>query len=523
MRLKTLSIDHLSLIRDTRDASVDGLLFDPGLAPSTVESLRIIREHRPDTFAHHSHWTQLRSLVLQLSSYMPEVIAKAIKLLRNIQGPVLRKVSIEFGPVSSVLGTIRDLQRTGQFQPSIYTELERALLRFSEPGIIWTTVSPLRADRNTFWAGELGKHFPSLSKRGAMTIKSEIVTPVGHDATLQALVASPHSKWVASGSEDSTVILWDPDGNIAQQWLTDAHESVWSLAFSPDGRYLVSGDGAGKMEIRDLSQGGSKAATLEGHTSAVSSCAWSPRGDTVASGSFDASVRLWDAHTFEQLHELRAPPMKGMQYVAFSPDGRWLASWAFPCHYAIWDVTAGALHKLIEPAEFGTIRMLDIAAAFDPSSTRLATISRHETVEIWDVEAGRRERVLRRVGEANDVAFSPDGGMLLVASGDRTVRLWDAREGVEMRRLKGHTSIVSNACFSACGKYVASASWDETVRVWRTGNGSCVATFADHGHLVTHVAFSPDGRTLASGARNGTVIIRHMCDIIPKDEQDSDT
>ncbi len=266
---------------------------------------------------------------------------KATKLLENVHSPVLQEVVLEFSLVSSILGTVRDLRRSGQSHPDVYKELEHALLRFSQPGIVWTMRDPLRADRNPFWTGELGNHFPSLHHCSAVILKSEIgelypistagrnmltvdiATPVGHDASLQALVASPHSKWVASGSEDSTVILWNAtNGNIAQQWLTDAHESVWSLTFSLDSRYIASGDRAGKLEIRDLNQGASKVATLRGHTSAVSSCAWSPDGNMITSGSFDASVRLWDAHTFQPLHVLRQRSMKDMQYIMFSPNGR---------------------------------------------------------------------------------------------------------------------------------------------------------------------------------------------------------
>ncbi len=179
----------------------------------------------------------------------------------------------------------------------------------------------------------------------------------------------------------------------------------------------------------------------------------------------------------------------------------------------------GALHRFIQPGDPGTFRMLDIAAAFDPTSMRLATISRNEAVEIWDVEMGRRQCVLRHIGEPNDVSFLPDGRMLLVTSSDRTVKIWDAHGGVELLWLKGHTSIISKVCFSPCGRYVASASWDETVRIWRIRDELCMATFSEHGHLVTHVAFSPDGKTLVSGARNGTVTVRHMHDIIPIDEQ----
>ena len=473
---------------------------------------------------------------------MPEVITKATKLLENIRGSVLKEVTLEFGPVSSILGAIGDLSRNCQSQPDAYNALERTLLQFSQPEIIWTMGCRLRVGRKSFWTAELGRQFPLLSQRGALVVKSELgerfptstttqniqltadlATPAGHDATLQALVVSPQSKWMASGSEDFTVILWDPHGNIAHQWATDAHESVWSLAFSPDGQYLVCGDGAGRMEIRDLNATRShadppKIITLDGHCGApVSSCAWSPDGHTIASGSFDGTVRLWDAHTFQELHMLKQQSMKGMQYVAFSPNGRWLVSWCFPCNYCIWDVASGALHKFIPPDEWhGTsaLRMLDIVAAFDSTSTRLATLARNDTVGLWDVETGRRHRVLRRVGEANDVSFSPDGRWLLTASSDRTVRIWDAHNGVELRRLRGHTSIVSKACFSPCGTYIASASWDETVRVWRTRDGSCMATFSEHENLVTHVAFSPDGKALVSGARNGTVVLRHMHDII---------
>ena len=132
-------------------------------------------EHRPDTISCPSDWLRLRSLVLQLSSYMPEVVTKATTLLGNLCGcSVLKEVTLEFGPVSSILGAIRDFSRNSQSHPDAYKELERALLKYPRPGIIWTMGCRLRVGRNSFWAGELGRQFPSVSRRGALVLKSEL-------------------------------------------------------------------------------------------------------------------------------------------------------------------------------------------------------------------------------------------------------------------------------------------------------------------------------------------------------------
>lgn len=328
---------------------------------------------------------------------------------------------------------------------------------------------------------------------------------------------------MASGSDDFTIILWDAaNGNIADQWVAHDYNEVSSLAFSPNSRHLVSGGGDGKLAIWDLSEGSAwRVATLEGHATPISSCAWSPDGTSIASGAFDGTVIVWDAHTFDQFHILRQSPTRSVkaQYVTFSPDGRWLASWSFPSSYCIWDVSSGTLRKFIQPDLNRRVQRLDIAAAFDPGSTRLATVSRWDGVEVWDIETGARQVALRRTGEVQDVSFSPDGRLLVTASNDRTVKVWDAYTGVELLRLLGHTNIVSKACFSPRGNYVASGSWDGTVRLWRTSDGSCLRSFSEHEEChVNHIFFSPDGAALWSGAEDGSVVFRRMHDIIPTED-----
>ena len=191
-------IDSQSLTGGDRDASVGALLFNSELAPSTLESLRLIRSTclrhyssspllfvQPltrlvavpgsDTFLYRSTWPRLSSLVLQLP-YDYEVIANAAEFLENFRGPKLKEVALELGPVQSVMDITRDdlSAYNGETEPrsGVHSRLERILLNFSLPRITWIINTPLRAGRNAFWTREFGKHFPVLFRQGALVLKS---------------------------------------------------------------------------------------------------------------------------------------------------------------------------------------------------------------------------------------------------------------------------------------------------------------------------------------------------------------
>ncbi|KAI1784306.1 WD40-repeat-containing domain protein [Ganoderma leucocontextum] len=454
MQLKTLGIDSPSLTGRGRDASVGALLFDSDFAPSTVESLtfKFIGVLGSDTFLHLSDWSRLRTLVLQLPSFEWGNVADVAMLLTDLRRPTLREIE-----VGIELDLVADLQVMGELlsysrhQPQAYLELEAALLRFPQPRIVCVVKAPMRAGSGSFWTQEFGKYLPGLFQRGALVVKSDQpVLAAGHEARLLALVGSQNSEWVASGSDDSTIILWDTNGHITQRWVAHRYKSVWSLAFSPDSQHLVSVGRDEKVAIWDLSQGVCKVATLEGHTGTVVSCAWSPSdGNVIATGSWDGTAQLWDAHTFRQLRVLERSGHWQIRSVAFSHDGRWLSSKSSR-DYWIWDVALTTLHKSIQPTNNTSLRSTDIPTAFDPGSMRLATAFSPVTVEIWDVnsEAGGRLFALGQGGWVNDVSFSPDGKLLLVVLENRMAKVWDAHTGVELFRLQGHTRGLSAACIS---------------------------------------------------------------------------
>ncbi|MDZ4159674.1 MAG: protein kinase [Anaerolineaceae bacterium] len=200
--------------------------------------------------------------------------------------------------------------------------------------------------------------------------------------------------------------------------------------------------------------------TLKGHTSGVRSVAFSPDGATLASGSWDGTIRLWRVTDGSQLRTL-AGHTNGVTSVAFSPDGATLASGSSDKTIRLWRVTDGS---------------------------QLRTLKGH-TSGVWSV------------------AFSPDGATLTSGSSDKNLRLWRVTDGSQLRMLKGHTRYVNSVAFSPDGATLATGS-EDNIWLWRVSDGSLLRTLEGHtGWLgsVRSVVFSPDGATLASGSGDGTV------------------
>ena len=236
-------------------------------------------------------------------------------------------------------------------------------------------------------------------------------------------------------------------------------------------------------------------AVFVGHTDDVWSVAFSPDGGTLASASWDQTIRLWNPNTAQHKTTLIGHT-DGINSVVFSPDGGTLASASLDRTIHLWNPNTGKLKRTLIDHK-GWVA----SVAFSPDGQLLASGGDYQTLLLWNTTTWQVERTFPgHTGLVEVVVFSPDGGMLASGSRDKTIQLWNPHTGKHIRTL-AVTSPVNRLAFSSDGNTLASGSWDKTIRLWDTNTGELKTTIPDQTGWVNPGAFSPDGATLAIGNR----------------------
>ncbi|HWS84636.1 MAG TPA: serine/threonine-protein kinase [Ktedonobacteraceae bacterium] len=286
---------------------------------------------------------------------------------------------------------------------------------------------------------------------------SLLYTYTGHHGFVNALAWSPDGKRIASGSDDSTVQVWNA-ANGSNVYTYQSHSNlVEAVAWSPDGKRIASGGFDSTVQMWDAADGG-HASTYHMHSGYVVTVAWSPDGKRISSGSYDKTVQVWNASNGNLICTY-SKHLDAVSTVAWSPDGKRIASGS-------WD----------------------------------------NTVQVWDTADGGHVVTYRgHLNRVNAVVWSPNGKRIASASSDATVQVWNAANGDHVVTYRGHSNAVLALAWSPDGKHIASGSDDNTVQIWNAANGSYVYTYPGHSKEVRAVAWSPDGRRIASGSDDTTV------------------
>jgi WD40 repeat protein len=278
---------------------------------------------------------------------------------------------------------------------------------------------------------------------------------------------------------------------------------VTTLAFSPDGKKLVSGAGADALvpgrrhEVRlwDLAGRREIRTLLSGPGGGVQNVAFAPDGKRVAAGTIGGGVHVWDIEDGQQIREFVPSPHQGTIFaVAFAPDGRTLAAGSEAGVITLWDLASKALVRSFTGHNDNVL-----AVCFSRDGRRLASGGKDTTIRLWDVsEGGLKATLDGHLQRVDQLGFDRTQTRLFSSSTDGTIKVWDATVATHPVAIWGHTGWTNTLSFHPDGKTLASGGWGG-IFIWDAASGRRLDTMQSSHYGGPHcIAYSPDGKSLAA-------------------------
>ncbi|MDR2078954.1 MAG: WD40 repeat domain-containing protein [Treponema sp.] len=337
--------------------------------------------------------------------------------------------------------------------------------------------------------------------------RKEIRTISGHSNIVWSVAFSPDGKQIVSGDGDDTIKLWDTDSG---QLIHSSGNStpVWPLAVHPTRQYIISGNI--DLKLWDIVNG-KEIRTFSGHRSTVMSVAFSPDGKQIVSGAGDNTLKLWDTDSGELIHTFLGHS-DWVMFVGFSPDGKQIVSWAADNTLKLWDTSNGQeIRSYPGITSWPLVFTLDgklwtwdneSSMAIEPPDGELWIWDRKSSMAIEPLDIQTFQKSLILLGPYS--AFSPDRKHIVSQFSDYNMKLRDSTTGLEIYTLSGHSAEISSVAFSPDGRHIISGSWDKTIKLWDVETGREVHTFSGHNWVVISVAFSSNGKHIISTSYDGT-------------------
>ncbi len=394
-----------------------------------------------------------------------------------------------------------------------------------------------------------GGSFSNASAQAPATVapapaKPELIVQTGHFGDVVVVKYSPNGSFIASGSEDNTVKLWDVTTGKVVRTLVAHRGYITALDFNASGDMLVTAAKDNTIRIWDVRKG-TEVRTLPGHSFYASAVAFSPTNNIIASCSIDKTVKLWDIRIGKEIPIPITGLTKPQNTLAFSPDGQTLAVGGDDNTIRLLNIQQNSVvtldagagitnlaysadgSLLIAQCDNQAVKIYDAAkkaflrevvgvakqAAISPNGRILASVDKssqedddmdiRRTVALWNVFNGKKLRTF--IGNSPRVlcfAFSPDGTKLTTGGADRAMRTYDVATGRDASEFNGYRKVIKAVAFDKTGNHLATAHSDKdgnNIRLWDLEKGTEPADLKAPLIQVASLSYTADGKTLAAG------------------------
>ena len=304
----------------------------------------------------------------------------------------------------------------------------------------------------------------------------------------RSLVFSPDGKTLAAGVMQQGIQLREAaTGKLLRTLKTLKEDDQWysSVSFSPDGSRLISlahrrpenAKVVVDLIVWDV-KSGKQLHRIRNRTGSFRCVAFSPEGRFIVSGD-SQGAQVWNTETGRKIRDLTGPPMP-VGSIAFSPDGKTILGARGPGEgrdygkngeFRIWDAETGRLIRALSQDKPGVNSL-----AWSPDGKRIATVAAvldektmaaHHDVIVWNAKLSRRIFTLRTRGQGiHRVLFSPDGKRIITAGHDHTLRIWNAEHGHELLVLRGFDRGINSVAVSPNGRRIAGGAWNAQLRIF---------------------------------------------------------